>query len=97
MKAYVIASETVEDQAIFDEYRKLVPATLVPFGATFIARGGRWTELEGKWPNPRVVIIEFASRADAEAWYRSQAYQKIIALRLKSSAGNLIILDGAAS
>jgi uncharacterized protein (DUF1330 family) len=30
MKAYVIAAETVNDQAMFDAYRKEVPATSCP-------------------------------------------------------------------
>jgi uncharacterized protein (DUF1330 family) len=95
MKAYVIAAETVNDQAMFDAYRKKVPATLVPFGGSFIARGGHLTALEGEWPHPRLVIIEFPSRAAAEAWYGSDAYTKIISLRHKSSVGNLVIVDGA--
>jgi uncharacterized protein (DUF1330 family) len=95
MKAYVIAAETVNDQAMFDLYRKDVPGTLVPFGGNFIVRGGQLGALEGEWPHPRLVIIEFPSRADAEAWYGSDAYRKIISLRHKSSVGNLIIVDGA--
>jgi uncharacterized protein (DUF1330 family) len=65
MKAYVIAAETVNDKATFDAFRKEVPATLVPFGGSFVARGGRLTTLEGDWPHPRLVIIEFPSRAAA--------------------------------
>src|SRR6516162_3960392 len=96
MKAYAIAAETIKDQAMFDAYRKVVPETLVPFGGQFIARGGNLTVLEGEWPHPRLVIIEFPSRAAAEGWYRSAAYQKVISLRLNSSVGNLIIVDGSA-
>jgi uncharacterized protein (DUF1330 family) len=95
MKAYLIAAETVNDQAMFDAYRKEVPATLAPFGGSFVARGGRLTTLEGEWPHPRLVIIEFPSRAAAEAWYASDEYKKIIALRHKSTVGNLIIVDAA--
>jgi uncharacterized protein (DUF1330 family) len=94
MKAYVVAAETVNDQAMFDAYRKEVPATLEPFGGSFIARGGRFTTLEGEWPHPRLVIIEFPSREAAEAWYGSEAYKKIISLRHNSSVGNLVIVDG---
>jgi uncharacterized protein (DUF1330 family) len=97
MKAYVIAAETVNDPAMFDLYRKEVPATLVPFGGQFIVRGGDLTALEGQWPHPRLVIIEFPSRASAQDWYDSAAYQKIISLRHKSSVGNLIIVDGSAA
>jgi uncharacterized protein (DUF1330 family) len=94
MKAYVIAAETVNDRAMFDEYAKDVPATLMPFGGSLIARGGRLTTLEGEWPHPRLVIIEFPSRDAAEAWYGSEAYKKIVSLRHKSSVGNLVIVDG---
>jgi uncharacterized protein (DUF1330 family) len=96
MAAYVIAAETVKDEAMFDEYRKQVLATLTPFGGKFIVRGGKVTVHEGQWPHPRTVIIEFPSRAQAEDWYNSPAYQKIIQLRHKSSAGNFIIADGPA-
>lgn len=94
MKAYVIAIETVHDQAMFAEYAKGVPATLAPFEGKLIARGGKYTVLEGRWEHPRTVVIEFPSREAAQAWYDSVAYQKIIALRHKSSHGNLVIQDG---
>jgi uncharacterized protein (DUF1330 family) len=95
MKAYVIAIEAVHDEATFAKYREQVAGTLVPFGGLFIARGGKWTPLEGQWQHPRTVIIEFPTRVAAEAWYKSPDYQKIIGLRHESSSGNLIILDGA--
>jgi uncharacterized protein (DUF1330 family) len=94
MTAYVIAAETVNDPAMFDLYRRQVPATLVPFGGQFVVRGGGFTVLEGEWPHPRCVIIAFPSRSAAEDWYKSAEYRKIISLRHKSSAGNLIIVDG---
>jgi uncharacterized protein (DUF1330 family) len=96
MKAYVIAAETINDSAMFDLYRKEVPATLVPFGGQFVVRGANLTVIEGEWPHPRLVIIEFPSRTAAEDWYKSAEYRKIISLRLKSSVGNLIIADGFA-
>jgi uncharacterized protein (DUF1330 family) len=95
MSAYLIAEETVHDEAMFGEYRKHVVATLEAFGGRFIARGGKLTVLEGEWQHPRTVIIEFPSRESAEGWYKSADYQKIIGLRLKSTSGNLVILDGA--
>ena len=95
MSAYLIATETVHDEAMFAEYRKQVVATLEAFGGRFIARGGKLTVLEGEWQHPRTVIIEFPSRDAAEGWYKSADYQKIIGLRLKSTSGNLVILDGA--
>jgi len=95
MKAYVIALETIHDPAMFAEYAKGVPATLAPFEGRLIARGGKFTLLEGQWEHPRTVIIEFPDRGAAEGWYKSAAYREIIELRQKSSRGNLVILDGA--
>ena len=93
-KAYVIAAETISDEAGFAQYRPAVPPTVSPFGGKFIVRGGNFTSLEGTWPHPRLVIIEFPSRDAAEGWYNSPAYQEIISLRHKSSVGNLNIIDG---
>ena len=94
MKAYLIAVETVHDDAMFAEYRKQVGGTVKPFGGQFIAAGGKLTVLEGQWQHPGTVIIEFPSRESAEGWYKSADYQAIIDLRLKSTSGTLLILDG---
>jgi uncharacterized protein (DUF1330 family) len=94
MKAYVVVQETVKDEAMFAEYRNQVMATLAPFGGEFVVRGGKMTVVEGEWPHPRLVIIVFPSRANAEGWYNSPAYQKILPLRLEGAAGNLVIVDG---
>ena len=59
MKAYVIASETVNDEATFARYRAEVPGTVEPFGGKFIVRGGDISVLEGAWPHPRLVVIEY--------------------------------------
>ena len=94
MKAFVVAAESPADDALFSEYRKAVPATLEPFGGKFVVRGGNLTLVEGDWPHSRLVIIEFPSREAAEGWYRSAEYQKIIGLRRRSAATNLVIVEG---
>ena len=95
MKAYVVVQERVHDEKMFGEYRKDVMATINAHGGKFVVRGGNLTVVEGEWPMPRFVVIEFASRQAAEGWYKSPEYQKILPLRLKSAEGNLVIVDGA--
>lgn len=92
--AFVVAAETVTDDAKFSEYRKAVPATLGPFGGKFVVRGGAFRELEGAWPHPRLVMIEFPSVEAAVGWYGSPDYKNIIALRQASSNGSLIVVEG---
>lgn len=94
MSAYVIVEETVHDQAVFDAYRKDVPAMVAAHGGKILVRGGEFTALEGEWMFPRIVVIEFPSRAAAEAWYHSPEYQEVLPLRLKSTNGNFAIVDG---
>ena len=95
MKAYSIVQLEVTDPVPYEAYRKDVLPTITAFGGRFLVRGGKVTTLEGDWPFPRTVVIEFPSREAAEGWYHSPAYQKILPLRLKASRGNFIIVDGA--
>ncbi len=94
MTAYAIVGENIHDQAMFDSYRKDVPPTLAPFKGEFVVRGGAFTVLEGELPYKRLVVVAFPSRAEAEAWYKSPAYQKLLPLRLKSATGVFVIVDG---
>jgi uncharacterized protein (DUF1330 family) len=95
MKAYVIATMTITDQARYDRYRAQVVATLAPFGAAFLVRGGAFTVPEGSFPHARIVVLEFPSRQAAEDWYASPAYWAILADRLEAATGTLVIVDGA--
>jgi uncharacterized protein (DUF1330 family) len=94
MKAYAIVGENIHDQAMFDAYRKDVLPTLAPFRGEFVVRGGAFSVLEGEFPYQRLVMIAFPSRVEAEGWYRSDAYQKLLPLRLKSATGVFVIVDG---
>ena len=93
MRALVIVQENLQDPAMFEAYRKEVMPTLAPFGAKFLVRGGALTVREGQWPYERTAVLEFPSRAQAEAWYDSPAYQKILPLRLNSTTCNFVIVD----
>jgi len=53
MKAFVVAAETPNDEAMFSEYRKVVPATLEAFGGKFIVRGGNLNYWKG---NGRTLV-----------------------------------------
>ena len=94
MPAYVIADVTVTDAATMDEYRKQVPATLEKYGGRFLARGGGIDVCEGEWRPSRVVILEFASMADARRWYDSEEYRLPKALRQKAGRTNLLMVEG---
>lgn len=93
MKALCIVFENIDDQDGFDRYRTEVMATLEPFGARFLVRGGAFTVLEGELPFERIVVLEFPSRDAAEAWYRSEAYQAVLPIRLAAARCQFVIVD----
>ena len=81
MAAYVIANNEVLDQAKFQEYARAVPATAEKYGGRFLVRGGTAHVLEGDMQPHRVVIIEFPSVQQAQAWWSSPEYEAIKPLR----------------
>jgi uncharacterized protein (DUF1330 family) len=94
MSAYIIADVTVTDPATMEEYRKLVPATLAPYGGRFIVRGGAHQTVEGDWKPNRLVILEFPTLEQAKRWYDSEQYREPKAMRLRAGRTNLVLVDG---
>lgn len=94
MSAYVIADIDVKDPVRYDDYRKMVPASIAAYGGRFLARGGKVESLEGPWEPKRTVIVEFPSVERAKAWWDSDEYAPAKALRRSASQGSLILLEG---
>jgi uncharacterized protein (DUF1330 family) len=95
MAAYIIAQINAINAGRYPEYTAQVPATIAKHGGRFIARGGNAKVLEGNLPLPqRLVIIEFPSREAAEAWWSSEEYEPLKALRQANSEGTLFLVDG---
>ena len=94
MPAYVIADIDVHNPERYEEYKKLTPGSIAPYGGKFIVRGGQTETLEGDWKHARMVIIEFPSMEKAKAWYSSPDYQAAIKIRQSSSNGKIILIEG---
>ena len=94
MSAYFIVEVEVTDPGGFEEYRKLVPATVQQYGGRFVVRGGAVETLEGDWQPKRVVVLEFPSLEQAKRWYNSEEYRDPKALRFKTAKSKLILVEG---
>lgn len=92
-KAYWIGHVTVDDPAAYEAYRQANAAAFAKYCGRFLVRGGDQDVVEGQM-RQRSVVIEFASRADAEACYRSPEYQAALALRRPASSADIAIVDG---
>ena len=94
MAAYVIAEVNVTDPTLYEDYKKMVPATVAKYGGRFTVRGGAVEVKEGGWSPARLVVLEFPSMERARAWYQSPEYAPALALRLKAADAKLILVEG---
>jgi uncharacterized protein (DUF1330 family) len=90
---YVIVEVEVTDPAAMQQYGAKVGATLDAHNGRLIARG-KAAAKEGPVPVGNIIVVEFDSLADAEAWYNSPAYQEIIPLRQRAANSRLFIVEG---
>jgi uncharacterized protein (DUF1330 family) len=93
---YLIARIAVHDEERYKEYVAHTAAALEPFGGRFIVRGGTTECVEGSWDFGRTVVIEFPSFDQARAWYESDEYQRLAAIRQEASTGDFVLAEGVA-
>ncbi|WP_116597105.1 DUF1330 domain-containing protein [Primorskyibacter marinus] len=92
MPALWIAHVTVSDAEAYGRYAELAGPAIAKHGGRFIARGGRFVQLEGK-ERPRNVVAQFASLEDAEACYHSPEYQEALSHARDASERELLIVE----
>ncbi|MBS4011276.1 MAG: DUF1330 domain-containing protein [Roseovarius sp.] len=92
MPALWIAHVTVTDTEAYGRYAALAGPAIAKHGGAFIARGGRFVQLEGK-ERPRNVVARFPSVEDAEACYHSPEYQAALDHARGASERELVIVE----
>lgn len=92
MTALWVAHVTVTDDVAYKKYAELAGPAIADHGGTFIARGGRYVQLEGK-ERPRNVVARFASVEDAVACYHSAAYQAALDHARGASERELLVVE----
>jgi len=63
-------------------------------GAKILGRGGDFDVLEGPWTPRRLVMLKFADRAAAKAFYDSQTYRHARTLREGAGVMRMVVVDG---
>jgi uncharacterized protein (DUF1330 family) len=94
MSAYVIVDIEVTDPVVYAQYRERTPATLLPYGGRYLARGGAVEVVEGDWTPRRLVILGFPDVARAKAWLASPEYTEVAKLRHRSARTNKVLVEG---
>jgi uncharacterized protein (DUF1330 family) len=84
----------ITDQPKLEKYREGVFATVELYGGRYVILGGNCEVVEGDWRPTFPVMIEFSSLEQAKRWYASSEYEPLLKLRLESTRGNALFLDG---
>jgi uncharacterized protein (DUF1330 family)/catechol 2,3-dioxygenase-like lactoylglutathione lyase family enzyme len=93
MPAYVVAMMSIHDPVTYREYTDRTPATVKKHGGKFLTRGEPVTTVEGEEYKDRMVILEFPSTAQVQAWFADPAYQEAMAFRHASSTMRLLVVQ----
>jgi len=92
MGALWIAHVTVTDDEAYGRYAKLATKAIATHGGKFIARGGRFVQLEGR-ERARNVVARFPSVEAAEECYNSDVYQQALSHARCASERELMIVE----
>jgi uncharacterized protein (DUF1330 family) len=87
-----IAHVHVTDPEAYARYAKGATEAIAAHGGVFLARGGRYVQLEGT-DRARNVVARFPSLAAAEACYRSEAYQAALAHARGAALRDLVVVE----
>jgi uncharacterized protein (DUF1330 family) len=93
MSAYFIFNNRITDPDGMAEYIPKAMETLAPFDPEILVLDEQAHVLEGRPDFPRMVVIKFRSRGDAEAWYNSPEYGEVRPLRLAATEGVGFLVD----
>ncbi len=95
MPAYCLFDNLeVTDPSKLEKYKIAVAPIVQRYGGKYVVLGGPAELVEGTWKPNFPVMIEFPSLKDAHAWYHSDEYREVKALRLAAGRFNGVILEG---
>ncbi|NCQ23709.1 MAG: DUF1330 domain-containing protein [Rhodobacteraceae bacterium CG17_big_fil_post_rev_8_21_14_2_50_63_15] len=92
MPALWIAHVNVTDAEAYGRYAALAGPAIAKHGGIFIARGGRYVQLEGR-DRARNVVARFPSVEAAEACYHSPEYQAALDHARGASERDLLVVE----
>src|SRR5262245_49000103 len=84
----------ITDQTKMEEYGRRIGPTVEQYGGHYLVRGGKLHIVEGDWSPVIPVMIEFPSLEQAYAWYESEDYKELRALRSGAAKLNAVFIEG---
>lgn len=93
MPAFVVSMMSIHDAETYKKYTDRTPPIVKKYGGKFLTRGEPYTCVEGQDYDGRLVILEFPTKADVEAWFNDPDYQEAMTFRHAASTMNYLLLQ----
>lgn len=95
MSAYFLFDNLeITEPAKLEAYKAKASELVEKYNGRYAVLGGATEQLEGDWKPNFPVMIEFPDVAQARAWYFSDEYRKLKALRQSAGRFNAVLIDG---
>ena len=95
MAAYLVVDTHLTDPTLYEQYKLQAKPLAEKHGGEYLARGGPMSVKESAlWSPRRMVLVRFPSVAQAEAFYQSPEYQKVLQISKQSAERTVVIVEG---
>ena len=94
MSAYWIGNVKVTDEEAYGKYAAIATVAIAEHGGKFLARGGKYEQLEGN-DRSRNVLAKFPSLEAAHNCYYSDRYQEAVSHAKGACERDLVIVEGS--
>jgi uncharacterized protein (DUF1330 family) len=94
MAAYLYGNIQIHDLDLYKEYGAQAPDVIAKYGGRYLVRGGALEVVEGDVSAQRQVILEFPDMTALKAFYFSEEYTPLKAVRQRASTGSIMLIEG---
>jgi len=91
---YSVGEIDIVDQAAYSTYVPKAQAAIKAAGGKLLAAGGKITTVEGEPPKPRVVIQQWDSLEQYQAYRNSAAFKELVPTREKIAKFRIFVVEG---
>ena len=96
MAAYLVVDSHLTDPTLYEQYKLQAKPLAEKHGGEYLVRGGNMVVKESAlWSPTRMVLVRFPSMEQAQAFYDSPEYQKVLEISKQSAQRSVVIVEGA--
>lgn len=94
MSYFVLVDLDIKDADRFKQYQLAVRPMIEAAGGRYLVRGGAQTTYEGDLKLHRLIIFQWPSKDAHDAFYKSEAYRELKALRIATTVTSIVGIEG---